>query len=104
MKSLNTSIHYYSAQLLGCNIMGHFLWRSSMVAVATWFVEISDVLALAWPESHGFGLARKPWLWPGLRWLWLSKILSQASTAGLGLAWPGFGSSRGLVGKFSHTA
>jgi len=40
MKSLNTFAHYYGAQLLECNIMGHFLSHSSMVALATWFVEI----------------------------------------------------------------
>ncbi len=39
----------------------------------------------------GPGLAQKPWLWPGLRGLWLSQKLGQAKapTHGLALAWLG---------------
>ena len=39
------------------------------------------------------GLAWKPWLWPGLRWLWLSQTPGQAKAIkhGLALAWPGLG-------------
>jgi hypothetical protein len=40
------------------------------------------------------------WLWPGLVWLWLAKIPSQANFFGLGLAWPGFGLGQGFAIKF----
>jgi hypothetical protein len=45
-------------------------------------------LVMFWP-----GLAQKPWLWPGLQGLWLSKESSQAVVQGSSLAqaWPGLG-------------
>ena len=44
----------------------------------------SDVPALAWPESPGFGQ------------LGLEGIVSQAKSQNLGLAWPGFGPGWGF--------
>ena len=47
------------------------------------------------------GLAWKPWLWPGFRWLWLSESVGRAKAVsdGSALAWPGL--SRGpSTGKY----
>ncbi|KAJ7628268.1 armadillo-type protein [Mycena polygramma] len=43
-----------------------------------------------------------PWLWPAFGWLWPDKIQSQAKMFGSGLAWPGFGLSRGFSAKFGR--
>jgi hypothetical protein len=56
-----------------------------------WWICTSDVPALAWPESPGFGLALG-----GFRWLWLEEIVSQAQSQKSSLAWPGFGLSQGF--------
>jgi len=42
------------------------------------------------------GLAWKPRLWLGLGGLWLPSPQAKAKAVGEGLAWLGFGSSRGL--------
>ena len=49
------------------------------------------------------GLAWKPWLWLGLRGLWLHQTLGQAKAAnqGLALAWLGLGP--GFIYKFLHS-
>ncbi|KAJ7901390.1 hypothetical protein B0H13DRAFT_2001800 [Mycena leptocephala] len=42
------------------------------------------------------GLASKPRLWLGLAWLWLQILQAKAKAMDGGLAWLGFGSSRGF--------
>jgi ribonuclease HI len=55
-----------------------------------WRASTSDVPAQAWPESPGFGLA--------LTGSGLSEIQARPKAKKTGLAWPGFGPGRGLVG------
>jgi hypothetical protein len=55
----------------------------------------SDVLALAWPESHGFGPA-----WGGFG---PEKCQARSTSHGFGLAWPSFGLGLGLSTKKNTT-
>ena len=73
-----------SARIL-VEIWSRWIWVILVGLVGIWWEFGSDVLAPAWPESPGFGLAlgssglRKLWAMPKAKsWAWLGLALAQA--------------------------
>ena len=73
-------------QALGWGSLSHQPFQAVLTALR----QSHSSVVVFWP-----GLAWKPCLWLGLRWLWLSQTPGQAKAVnhGLALAWPGPGHS-----------